>query len=209
MAQLLEDLYELQGKDIRKAAATFADAFTEDPIWSALFTGAAGSQKRKRAVYENPVRFCMKYGSVYATSEALEGIAAWVPGELSNYTVWRMLRSGALASGLKAGFKIARKMMPIFKPIETDRNAHMKGKRYTYLQIIGVAREFQGQGLGGTLIRAVVEEAEREGRTLYLETETERNVAMYERFGFKVIQTITLPVVSLPMWEMVRPAGSR
>ena len=208
MTGLLGSLYKLQEKDIKEAAATFADAFTEDPIWSALFAEFKDDHDRKCAVYENPVRYCMKYGSVYSTSERLEGIAAWVPGELSRFTLWRMLRSGALAAGMKVGFRIARKMMPIFKPIEADRNEHMKGKQFTYLQIIGVAREFQGRGFGGTLLRAVIDEAERMGRILYLETETERNVSMYERFGFEVIKRITLPVVDLPMWEMVRPGGT-
>lgn len=51
---------------------------------------------------------------------------------------------------------------------------------------------------------ALFDEAEMLNGTLYLETETGRNVAMYERFGFEVIRRITLPVVDLPMWEMVR-----
>ena len=40
-----------------------------------------------------------------------------------------------------------------------------------------------------------------------LETETERNVRMYERFGFQVAQQIALPIVALPMWEMIRAPG--
>ena len=42
---------------------------------------------------------------------------------------------------------------------------------------------------------------------LYLETETENNVAMYEKYGFKVVKKTTLPIINLPMWEMVRAPG--
>jgi ribosomal protein S18 acetylase RimI-like enzyme len=80
----------------------------------------------------------------------------------------------------------------------------MKGRAYIYLMIIGVASEFQGQGFGGKLLRALIEKSERGGVPIYLETETERNVRMYERLGFRVLNQITLPLVNLPMWEMVR-----
>jgi ribosomal protein S18 acetylase RimI-like enzyme len=70
--------------------------------------------------------------------------------------------------------------------------------------IIGVASEFQGQGFGGKLLRALIEESEQVGVSIYLETETEKNVRMYERLGFSLLNQITLPVLDLPMWEMVR-----
>jgi hypothetical protein len=37
-----------------------------------------------------------------------------------------------------------------------------------------------------------------------LETETEDNVRWYTSHGFEVIKQIGLPVIHLPMWEMVR-----
>ena len=206
MADPLEELYRLQKKDIKRAAETFADAFQNDPVWSAIFLDFKNDRGRIRAIYEIPVRFCMKYGSVYSTGEQLQGIAAWLPGECAGFKVLRMIRSGAILSGMKIGFKIAKRMMPIFRPIETDRKKNMKGKDFIYLQIIGVAGEFQGKGIGGTLLRALIAESERNRKALYLETETERNVAMYERFGFRTIRKITLPIIGLPMWEMVREA---
>lgn len=80
----------------------------------------------------------------------------------------------------------------------------MKGKAYTYLQIIGVAPSFQGQGFGGKLLHALIEKSEQTGVPIYLETETEANVSLYEYFGFSVIKKIMLPIINLPMWEMIR-----
>jgi ribosomal protein S18 acetylase RimI-like enzyme len=95
-------------------------------------------------------------------------------------------------------------MQPIFRPIETDRKAHMNGKPYIYLQVIGVAPAFQGQGFGAQLLRALIEKSEQAGVSLYLETETEANVSLYEHFGFTVVKKIVLPLIDLPMWEMTR-----
>jgi ribosomal protein S18 acetylase RimI-like enzyme len=195
-------LYPLQSKDIRPAAAVLADAFQHDPVWNAILGDTR--QATRELTFEMPVRYGLRYGKVYASSENLEGVASWLPGELSSMTFWRILRSGALWTGLKMDANLARKMGPVFAPIEADRKEHMQGRPYIYLQIIGVAQAFQGQGHGRRLIRALIQESQQSGLPIYLETETEENVRMYERFGFRVIQEIVLPVVELSMWEMVR-----
>ncbi|HSW35494.1 MAG TPA: GNAT family N-acetyltransferase [Candidatus Limnocylindrales bacterium] len=96
------------------------------------------------------------------------------------------------------------KLGPVFKPIEHDRKENMKGSSFIYLPAIGVASEFQGQGFGSRLLGALIIESERAGIPLYLETESEGNVRWYEKFGFESIKQVNLPVLNLPMWEMVR-----
>jgi ribosomal protein S18 acetylase RimI-like enzyme len=200
----LDSLYPLQKKDIRRAAALLADAFENDPVWNAIFCDA--TREQRVAAFQTPVRYCMRYGEVYAPSQNLEGVAAWVPGTLADMTFWRVLRSGAVWAGVKLGPRVARKMQPIFGPMEADRRENMRGRPFIYLQVIGVAPAYQGQGFGGTLLRALIEKSEQAGIPLYLETETERNVSMYERYGFQVVKKITLPMIDLPMWEMTRGA---
>ena len=200
-----DDLYRLEKRDARRAAEVLADAFQRDPVWNEVF-GDAEREQRSYA-FETPVRYCLRYGQVYAPSEKLEGVAAWVPGALARMTFWRILRSGAFWAGLqlgRLGASWVRRMPTIFRQIEQDREANMRGRSFVYLQVIGVAPRYQGQGYGGTLLRALIEESERVGLAIYLETETESNVRMYERFGFQVLKQITLPIVHLPMWEMVR-----
>ncbi|HDZ16695.1 MAG TPA: N-acetyltransferase, partial [archaeon] len=71
--------------------------------------------------------------------------------------------------------------------------------------IIGVSQEFQGNGFGGKLLRAIVEKAEIERKPMYLETQNEKNVSLYEKYGFHVVKKIDLPdPLNLPMWLMVR-----
>jgi len=203
----LAGLYRLQKKDSQRAAMVLTDAFEHDPIWQVLLSDATPTQKV--GAFETPLLYCLKYGQVYATSENLEGIAAWVPGEWAAMTPWRMVRSGAMRAALKLGWKTAKKMEPVYAPLEAHRQETMQGKTFIYLQIIGVAAACQGQGFGGKLLRALIEECERSGTSLYLETETESNVRMYERFGFVVIKEIVLPIINLPMWEMVRDLSKK
>lgn len=203
MPEKLKTLYKVQKKDAIKACAVLADAFQHDPLWRKIFDGGSKFKQKFRIFFETPIRYCLKYGEVYSTSENLEGIAAWVPGNLSEVTMWRIIRSGAFISGMKMA-RLGGKMKSTFKQIDNDRKENMKGREFIYLQVIGVALKFQGQGFGGKLIRALIEKSEQDGIPLYLETETEDNVKMYEKFGFKLIKKVTLPDINLPMWEMVR-----
>ena len=197
-------LYRVQKGDIVRASKVLADAFQRDPLWNKICEGESDLEKRFRALFEVPVRHCLKYGEVYAPSEDLEGIVAWVPGKYADMTAWRIIRSGAMGAAMRMGSNAAKKMGPVFKPVTQDRHEHVAGHAFLYLLIVGVATELQGKGFGRKLIDAAIEKSEREGLHLYLETETEENVRMYEHFGFRLLKKITLPIVDLPMWEMVR-----
>jgi ribosomal protein S18 acetylase RimI-like enzyme len=206
MPRQIENLYKVQKKDILKASVVLADAFQHDPVWTKFFKSEATIDQRG-VLFESPIKYCLKYGEVYAPSEHLEGIALWLPGDFADMTIWRMIQSGAIVSGMKAMkacTELARKQGRILGPLQADRKAHMKGRAYIYLMVLGVASEFQGQGFGGKLLRALIEESERAGIPIYVETETEKNVGMYESFGFRLLDQITLPIINLSQWEMVR-----
>jgi len=206
----IENLYRIQKEDITKAGVVLADAFQHDSVWRLFFRDEA-TIDQKGVLYESPIKYCLRYGKVYASSERLEGVAAWVPGELADMTLWRLVQSGAIFSGmraLRACTKLAQKQARIFAPLEADRRSNMKGRAYIYLLVIGVATEFQGQGFGGKMVRALIEESDQVGIPVYTETQTERNVGFYERLGFKQLGQITLPIIDLPQWELIRePQG--
>ena len=197
-------LYRVRKYDVARAVKVLADAFQHDPLWNKICEGESDLNKRFQAIFEVPVRQCLKYGEVYAPSEDLEGIVAWVPGEYADMTPWRIIRSGAMGAAMRMGLNVSKKMGPAFKPITGDRKKHMAGHDYLYLLVVGVATELQGKGFGRKLIGAAIEKSEQRGLQLYLETETEENVEMYEHFGYRLLKKITLPIVDLPMWEMVR-----
>lgn len=204
MLDQIDHLYRLLKNDLHRGAAVLASAFQRDPIWSKLMTDAP--LKSRQAAFAGPLSYYWKYGAVYAASEKLEGVITWIPGELADMTMWRLFRSGALWSGmgLADAFRLGRKMGPVFSQVQVDRKQNMQGGPYIYLPMLGVAAEHQGQGVGGTLLRALSAQCEQAGLPLYLETETEDNVRWYTGHGFEVIKQVNLPVIHLPMWEMVR-----
>ncbi len=198
-------LYSLENKDILQAVDVLVDAFKDDPVYNAIFEGAQPEQRR--AFSETPLRYCMKYGQVCAPSNALEGVAGWVGGKHSEMTPWRMLVSGAIWSGFKMGGEYSQRVGKVFRQIEEDRKNHMGDRPYMYLFFIGVAGEHQGKGYGRVLLDEVIRVAEEDRLPVYLETETTKNVQLYEHFGFEVIEKVDLPLIDLPMWKMVRNPG--
>lgn len=55
---------------------------------------------------------------------------------------------------------------------------------FYYLWFIGVEPSKQNNGIGTKLLREVVHQGISQGRPIYLETSTEKNVPWYEKFGF-------------------------
>lgn len=200
----VDDLYKVRKRDIPRVGTIFAEAFRTDPLWSKVFADEQNAERKIQAFFEIPVRFCARYGEVYATSESLEGAAAWIPGHVNDLSFRGMLFSGAWRPALKLGMQFNKKLMPIFTPLEEHRKAVMKGREYVYLEIIGVAPEQQGRGHGGKILGALTESCDAAGKYLFLETMTTGNVEIYSKYGFTVAQTTRIAQYDVPVWQMVR-----
>ncbi|MEU6840649.1 GNAT family N-acetyltransferase [Streptomyces sp. NPDC046716] len=87
--------------------------------------------------------------------------------------------------------------------------AHPQGRAHTYLWMIGVAPERQGEGLGTALMAPVLDRCDREGRPAYLEASSARSRVLYERLGFTTMdRPIRLPD-GPTMWPMWREPQNR
>jgi ribosomal protein S18 acetylase RimI-like enzyme len=67
---------------------------------------------------------------------------------------------------------------------------------------VGVAVAQQGRGIGTAMLERFCAMVDEEGSPAFLETDTEANVRLYERFGFETIEHA--PVLGIPMWFMWR-----
>ena len=197
---LISDLYKIQKKDLKNAVDVLTNAFSEESMWDEVFK----DEDKNRVLTEVMVRFCLKYGNVLSTSDNLEGVMAIAPHD-KDMTALRVIRSGAFFLSMKISSE-AKKMKVLSNAIEEAKKSLNLGP-YIHLLIMGVSQEFQGKGFGGKLLRAVIEKAETEGKPIYLETQKEENVSLYEKYGFSVKKKIILPEpLNLPMWLMLRDA---
>jgi GNAT superfamily N-acetyltransferase len=70
----------------------------------------------------------------------------------------------------------------------------------------GVEPEMQGKGIGSLVLHEYTRRLDEAGDHSYLETEKPENVALYQRFGFEVIEEDR--VLGVPNWFMWREAGA-
>ncbi len=197
-------LYSFTREDVPRAVECLKDAFRDDPLWREVFRDDPNKDKSLTAFFTCPLLYGIKFGKACATSPKIEGVAVWVPGRHANMTMWGMLRSGALAYGARMGKESVRNLSIVSRRLGPERRKWMKKKPYLYLTIIGVSSQAQGKGLGSQIMDAIKEECDREGFSLYLETEKEDNLAFYQKHGFAVLEKIVLDKLDLPMWLMER-----
>lgn len=62
----------------------------------------------------------------------------------------------------------------------------------------------QRKGIGTTLLESLISKADTEKKPIYLETHNEKNVAYYQRMGFDLVHTGSIPKYDLKIWCMVR-----
>lgn len=195
---LFDGLYKVPKKELQDAVDVLADAFSGDVMWQKSFN----DEKKTRAVLELMVRFCLKYGDVVATSGNLEGIMTLSSHDKA-MSISRIILSGAIFPCFRLAGEV-KKALSIIGTIEEAKKSLDLGP-CIHLEQIGVSQESQGKGFGGILLKAVIEKAEIERELIYLETQKEENVSLYEKFGFDVVKKVILPEpVNMPLWLMIR-----
>jgi len=76
--------------------------------------------------------------------------------------------------------------------------------RYWLLHIIGVDPDFQGKGYAATLLRPMLARIDEEQLPCYLDTEDEKNVPLYQHYGFKILEEAIIPRTEVRLWAMLR-----
>ena len=71
--------------------------------------------------------------------------------------------------------------------VENVKNKYCKGP-HAHVKVVAVDPDAQGMGFCGKLMRYVNDWADQQHLPLWLETSGERNVAIYERFGYKTME---------------------
>jgi ribosomal protein S18 acetylase RimI-like enzyme len=199
------DLLRLTLKERDAGTAVLGRAFTEYELLRYYFH----DKTERRAVADTfgfiELSVCLKYGEVYASSEKLEGVAAWLPPGKAPSGGWQIMRSVPLSILFRFGRQGAGRLRAYGRYVD---NLHRKLVPYPhwYLQIIGVAPAYQGQGFSSRLVRPVLERIDRERMPCFLETNTEKNVAIYRRFGFEVVSEDKIPRTEVTSFAMLRKA---
>ncbi|MGQ0607078.1 MAG: GNAT family N-acetyltransferase [Chloroflexota bacterium] len=190
--------------DIPAMAATMARAFAHDPYYVLLAGDAPERNQRMRDGWSGILRFGSARLTDTYTTDDHGGVALWLPPGHGGPSVLESLRMMP-AIGRLSGWRRLRKVSNLIAELETRHRHHVPTPHF-YLSALGVEPDRQGEGIGTALMKPVLDRCDRDHVPAYLETATARNVLLYERLGFDVVEELTLPTTDVHGWLMVRAA---
>lgn len=186
-------------------AALLARAFADDPVMAWLIP-AAGRERgaahyfrlsqRQQRPREGGVR-------VAATEDGrLLAAALW-----SGPGCWKTSAVRELAALPHYARIFGLRGMPRAGEVQNAMHEAHPEEPHWYLPSVGTERGLQGMGVGSALLRQQLDQCDRLGQPVYLESSNITNISFYEGLGFRVTGEIRLPSGGPTLWPMWRDAA--
>ncbi len=181
--------------DLERVSQLLARAFADDPFFDWVLKSGPSRPRRLHMWSEAAARGSVAMGETNVTAD-YSGAALWTPpGDHSTDHAlvrwWRLIPRAGVVGALRLG--------PGFDLLD----AATPTVPHVYFRILGVEPSRQGTGIGSRLIEHGLERWAPEHLPTYLFSTKERNVPLYERYGFKVVERLDLPggPSVWPMWR--------
>lgn len=187
--------------DITSVVDDLAAAFADDVMFDWFLRTGPRRDAGRRAFFDGLIRQVAVGAARIERPAGGGGAAVWLPPEANGpVSLWQEMR---LIPSILAAVGFAR--LPRILALQAAIDAHHPtARRYAYLWFLGVRPEAQGLGVGSRLLRVATRRLDADNLPAYLETQTERNVALYRRHGFEVTTKFQPRSDSPPMWGMWR-----
>jgi len=195
---------KLSMQDIHLAVEVMVRAFEDDPLCVFMLPN-------KKTRLKTLKKFFYLYGELnitnhngYGVGEPLTAAAFWLPPaetgvSIGVRTLFKFIP--LILSPYLPGYIKARKIMK-----QIDR-LHLKyaPEPHYYLDNLGVLPSEWRKGLASQLIRPILNRAINEKVAVYTDTVTRKNVALYEHFGFKLMEECTIGGSEITVWALLKP----
>lgn len=195
-------MISLTKSQLKQATELLARGFHEYPEFVHTFPQES-ERAQIKPMFSTVLEYGLRYGEVYTTSSNLEGVAIWLSPQYAHFSVSRMLAAGAWKLPFQMNICLVYRYMGNMKTA-LNFQRHYDGIPYWYLVMIAVDPPYQGKGYAGDLIKPMLERIDKEKLPCYLETTLDKNVTLYQHYGFKVVETTTLPGSEIHFRAMMR-----
>lgn len=200
------NIIRLNSDDLEWMTDLLTEAFLHEAPTTHLFLGP---DRRLQTTYfmRCSCAYALLFGECYATHDK-KGVALWLlPGKTA-MSLGKMYQAGMLSAPRRMGLSAFFRFMGFAAHTDKLHKAAAPMPHY-YLFALGVHPSAQGNGIGGQLVRGMLERIDQEGLPAYLETQSSRNVELYRRLGFDVAAEGAFPkLAGLNNWGMLRPSAA-
>jgi GNAT superfamily N-acetyltransferase len=163
-----------------------SESFDNNPSVNYIIRQDDKRRKRIKALMSYSFDICSLFGDVWLTGDRKACALVLYPDQKKTTlkTIWLDIKLIFQAIGW-AGISNAM-----------TREALIKKKQLqvpmVYLWFIGVDPLYQHRGMGSKLLQQIIDEGKRMNRPVFLETSVIENITWYERFDFKVYDSLEL-----------------
>jgi GNAT superfamily N-acetyltransferase len=193
------DIRNMAVADTAAVARSLARAFYDDPHFRWIIPQDATRTLVLEAGFRTFIsRVWLPQGESY-THERLIGAALWMPPG-----TWRMSPLAQLRLLPAVARDMGANTLRLLRALTFIEKVHPHEPPHWYLPIIGVTPGWQGHGYGAALLNPVLERCDAERLPAYLEASTPRNLALYQRHGFEVVEECRYAKDGPPLWRMWR-----
>ncbi|WP_270507624.1 GNAT family N-acetyltransferase [Paraclostridium sordellii] len=184
-------LLKLDKRYVNDVGDLLAGSFFDNPLMVYFFPDESIRKKILPNIYRSVANISMTIGTVYATSENLEGVIGVIDSKKSVFNL-KMMK--AIIKALFINLP-ALKYISLIEIIKKSKNISMNNYpnntgKCLYIEMVAVDKRYRGQKHMSKLIKSVLQEAKNTNLHCILQTETEENVMKYEHLGFKLYNKI-------------------
>ena len=191
--------------EVGAAAELLGRAFQDDPGALIVEPDPTLREHADRTLFAPVVRQAIPYGRVLvavAADSGIVGVATFLPSGHATATDEEMVAAGLL-DAVAAVPDAAARMAPMVGYLE-EMHARAIDGPHARLEFYGVDPAAQGSGIGSRLMATGHATIDANGERCYLETFTTKNVAFYEKRGYRVVIDGVVPGTHTPVWGLVR-----
>ena len=200
------EIERMSSADLDAACELIGLAFADNPNTLAVVRGDKDKAQRMMRAAVRAAKLGRKCSYVLVAKEGgrMVGVlnaAQWPSCQLS---AGEKLRTAPVMIRT-AGLALARslKLMSVWAKQDPQ-------KPHWHIGPIGVHPDFQGRGVGKAILKAFMHTVDEQASAAYLETDVDKNVALYEKFGFKVTaQAEIMGINNRFMWREVASSGAQ
>jgi ribosomal protein S18 acetylase RimI-like enzyme len=177
------EIRRMAAADMGAVCEVMGLAFADNP---STLANVRGDRDTARRVMQEAVRVA-KFGRTW--SYALVAVRGGAVVGALNAAEWPHCQLG-IAEKVKTAPAMARIMktaLPRAFTMMSRREAHDPHEPHWHIGPIGVRPELQGEGVGKALLKTFLTTVDEQELPAFLETDVDRNVKLYEGFGFTVM----------------------
>ena len=192
-----DQLVKLDRNDAEKLKALLTECFEEDPLYCQLIPQRELRKKMLPDIFSCDLDDIFENCEVYADSKDVNGVIV-VVDESEPYSKLKYYYSSFLYV-----LKTMRTLIKDDTSLRTLWN-FAKGRDYlnsawtddiendkrVHIEYFAVRPSMRGKGIAGKLMRSVLEYADQNELATSLETHNEKNVRIYEHYGFRLFETV-------------------